>query len=455
MSTAIDGIVSGIDTTSLINAVIQAESGAKFAMEDERDLLTERRGKIATLAGHFTDVSTELGNIVDLEDWDLAGITSEDATAYKAKVDADAALGTYTIKVNSLAKAQTSATGGFADRAADNTIATGTLSVTVGGVTTPITIDDAADTLGDLAAKLNDVDGITAYTVNTGDASTPWRLVVQADQTGSAGAFTIDTSGLTGTSGGGVVPTFSTVSGATNAEVELNGITISSSTNVLDNVVPGIDLTLRTEGGPAEILTVEQDTSGLIDKIEAVFNKINETISYYDQQSFFNSETGNRGPLAGETTSRRAVERMGLIISNNYTVAGSDYEGLSQMGVKTNRDGTLTFDRTKFEEELTSNRDMVVAFLTATDGPFAALKTEIDDFQVDSAEGALVTKQESLKASIDSYEERIADFQDYLDSYAERMRTQFTNLEVTLGKLQSAQNSLAGLFAAMGTSNNG
>jgi len=450
MTTAIDGIVSGIDTTGIINSVIEAESGTLYAMQDQKALLEERRNKIATLASRLTDISSGVDDIDELEDWYLAQTTSEEATSFAADVDPDATLGTYSIQVNRLAKAQTSATAGFAGRATDNTIATGTLDVTVGGVTTTVTIDDASDTLGDLAAKLDEVDGITAYTVDTGDAANPWRLVVQADQTGKDGEFTIDTTNLTGTGGGGAVPSFSTVTAAVDAEVELNGITIESSSNVLTDIVPGIDLSLRTEGGPAEILTVEQDTSGLVDKMEAFVGKINEAINYYDQQSFFNPDTGNRGPLAGDSTARRAIERVGILVSNSYTVADNDFEGLASLGFSTNRDGTLTFDRSAFEDAFNADREMVVGFLTSEDGPLAALKTEIDDVQVDSEEGALVTRQESLKESVESYDERIADFQEYLDDYAQRMRSQFTNLEVTLGRLQQSQSQLASLFAGGG-----
>lgn len=447
MTTAIDGIVSGIDTSALINAVIEGESATLRAIEAQQADIVQRRERIAALAGRITDISTAIDDVDDPDDWNLAAVTSEENTAFTADVDDDATTGTYTVRVDALAQAEVQATTGFADRATDNTIATGTLDVTVGGVTTTVTIDDTADTLGDLAAQLNEVDGITAYTINDGDATNPWRLVVQADETGLANAFTIDTSGLTGTGGGGVVPAFSTVSAAADADVTVNGVQVRSATNVLNDVVPGVDLSLRTEGGPAEILTVQQDTSGLLDRFQTVVDEINEAITYYDQQSFFNAETENRGPLAGDSTARRSIDRIGALISGSYTVADNDFEGLSQLGFSTNRDGTVTWDRDAFEEAYEADPDMVVGFLTSVDGPLAALKTEIDDVLVDSDEGTLTSRQESLKESELGFDERIADFQDYLDSYAERLRAQFTNLEVTLGRLQSSQTQLLSLFA--------
>lgn len=447
MTTAIDGIVSGIDTTGLINAIIAAESGQLSAMEAQMGDLEGKRERTAALSTRLSEISTAIDEIDEVEDWDLAKVTSEEATAFVADVDPDATLGTYTVQVNALAKAEVQATGGFADRTAAGTIRQGTMDVTVGGDTTTITIDGTNDTLGDVAALLDEIDGITAYTVNDGDASTPWRLVIQADETGSDGTFTVDTSGLD-LVGSGSIPTFSTVSAATDADVEVNGISIASSSNVINNIVPGIDLTLRTEGGPAEVLTVEQDEEGIIDKLEAVFDAYNAAQTYYDESSFFNSDSGNRGPLAGDGTTRRAMSQIGSLVTNSYTVTGTTFSSLAELGVSTNRDGTLEFDRSVLETALEEDRDAVVTLMTDAAGPLATLKGEIDDVWVDSDDGALTNRTESLNDSIESYEERIADFQEYLDDYAARLRSQFTALEVTLGRLQTQQSQLAGLFAS-------
>ena len=447
---SIDGIVSGLDTSGLINAIIEAAATPQLAMTQQRDGLEERREKVAALSSRFADISTAIDAIDDSDDWNIATVTSGDNTAFTATVDGDAALGTYSITVNALAKAQTTATAGYADRSSLGVIAQGNLDVTVGGVTTSLTVDGTNDSLGDLAALLNDVEGITAFTVDTGDATNPFRLVVQADETGEDGSFTIDATGLTG--GTGTTPVFTDEVPASNADITINGIDIESSSNLLTNILPGVDLQLVAEGGPTESLAVGEDREGLVDLVDAFVESYNEAISFYDVQSFFNAETGNRGPLSGDGTSRRAVSNLGFKISGSYTVTDSTTVALAELGFSTNRDGTLTFDRAEFEDALSDDFDGVKAFLTSPDGPLAALKTEIDDVQVDSENGALTNRVDSLKESVDSYEERIADFQDYLDSYASRLRDQFTQMEITLGRLQSAEGALASLFAGLATS---
>jgi flagellar hook-associated protein 2 len=444
----IDGIVSGIDTTGLINAIIEAEASQQRAMEAQRDELTQRRERVAALSNRLQGVSTAIDAIDAPEDWAVSTVTSSENTQFTATVDEDAAPGTYAIRVDALATAQVTASGGFADRVAPGTIAHGTFDVDVGGTVTTITIDATNDSLADMAALINEVDGVTAYTVNTGAATDPWRLVIQADETGTAGTFSLDTTGLTG--GTGSVPTFTDEVTAVDASVEVNGITILSSENTLRGVVPGIDLQLDAVGTGTELLSVGEDREALVERIQGFVDAYNDAVSYYKQQSFFNPDTGNRGPLAGDGTARRAISRLGTLVSGSYTVADSTFAGLSQLGFSTQRDGTLQFDSGVLEDALDADLENVQAFFTDPDGPLAALRSEIDDVQVDSENGALTSRTESLKESVEGYEERIEDFQQYLDDYAQRLRDQFTNMELTLGRLQGAQAQLASLFASIG-----
>jgi flagellar hook-associated protein 2 len=144
------------------------------------------------------------------------------------------------------------------------------------------------------------------------------------------------------------------------------------------------------------------------------------------------------------------VDGLGFIISNNYGLTGS-LEALSQIGVKTERNGSLSFDKTIFSDLLDSNYDDVIELITSPDGPLGTMKTQIDDLYVDSTNGVLSTRSESLQSSIETTEEDIADFEQYLSNYEARLRKQFTNMEIALGELQSTQGSLTALMSSLYT----
>lgn len=448
--TAIDGIVSGIDTSGLIDSIIGAAAGPKRTMEATRADLQARRERLATLTGQLSDVSAAIGEVDKSAGWLRPAITSGDAAGFSASTTPTAPPGSYDVRVDSLARAQVNGSQGFADADSLGVIAEGTLKITLGDTTHDIVIDGSNSSLKELADDLGALEGITAYTVNTGDATNPYRLVLQADGSGSGGAFSVDTSGL---GGAGTVPTFATLTAASDASVQVNGMTITSSTNRIEGAIPGITLDLKAEGGPAEMLTIGQDDDALLDKLEAVFESYNKARGFYNTNSFFNSETGNRGPLATDATSRRAFDRLGSLVSRSYEGAGADVVALSQLGVKTNRDGTLTFDRGVFATKLAENPSDVQALMTSDAGPLAALRQEIDTVQVDSVEGALTNRTESLRGSIRDQDERIERFQEYLDGYTQRLRDQFSAMEVALGRLQGAQQSIGSLFAGMPSGN--
>ena len=56
-----------------------------------------------------------------------------------------------------------------------------------------------------LAAAIDEIDGLSAYVLNTGADSEPYKLVVQGEDTGTDNSISFDTSGLTGS---GTVPSF-------------------------------------------------------------------------------------------------------------------------------------------------------------------------------------------------------------------------------------------------------
>ena len=77
--------------------------------------------------------------------------------------------------------------------------------------------------------------------MNTGEASNPYRLIIQGEDTGSANTIEIDTSGLTG---GGTVPSFTEQTAAADAELSINGIDVVSDSNTVSDSITGLTLEL-------------------------------------------------------------------------------------------------------------------------------------------------------------------------------------------------------------------
>ena len=127
------------------------------------------------------------------------------------------------------------------------TIGTGSFSITAAGQATAITVDSSNNTLAGLRDAINRANtNVRASIVQDGDNS--YRLMVSSKESGTANALTISSS-----LAGGTAPTFSNLQAAQDATVKLgtgsNAITVTRSSNLVGDLIPGVTLNLVTAIG--------------------------------------------------------------------------------------------------------------------------------------------------------------------------------------------------------------
>ena len=357
---------------------------------------------------------------------------------FSASVSSEAIAGSYAITVNALAKADISASQSVAD--ADATLGTtGTFSVTYDGVQTDISLD-LTSSLSDLAMELDAVDGIQAYVMNTGDPSTPWKLVVMGEDTGDDYDITFDSSGLLG----GTIPTMTEMVAAQDAEVEINGITVYSNSNKLDDAIPGVELELTQVSSAAVNMTVNRDDEAIADKVQAFVDAYNAMRSFYGVQTNFDPDKGTKGVFFADSTLRNIVDKLSNIMTSDTSLTG-DYSTFNEVGIESSQTGKLSLDRSALTKALAANYDDVMAVFTDDDGPAATMITQLDDYYL-ANDGLLETKSDTIEDNIEDLEDAIGDFELRLESYESRLRSQFTAMEVALGQLQTTQGFLGALL---------
>ena len=235
-----------------------------------------------------------------------------------ASVSSTAAAGTYTVTVNQLASAQQLVSkASTAVSTTDTDIVSGgsgTFSFQVGSGATQ-TVNLAADgTLEDLRDGINDLGaGASASILNTGtEASPAFRLVLSANDTGSSNTITIsadDTTLDTVTTG------IDTFQAAQDSEIVLgegvDAVTINRSTNTLTDVISGLTLNLQAEdiSNPVTI-SVTQDTETVKEGISNFVNAYNAVVTFVNERTTFDTETGERGIFVGDSLARTVLDRI-------------------------------------------------------------------------------------------------------------------------------------------------
>jgi flagellar hook-associated protein 2 len=433
----VDGIVSGMDTTALVNAIVEASAGTKYVMQRQLKSYENKQEKVAGIKNRLDSLVETIKTMDGATEFPAYGATVSDDTKLTVVADSNAVPGTYTVEVSALGQSESEVSQGHTDKDTTQVISTGTYQVTYGSTTLSVTIDSTSNTLDGLADQLDALDGLAAYVLNTGSGSKPYKLVVMGEDTGVKN--TMDLSGLSGL-------TFTETVSAQDANLSINGVAVKSASNSLSDTIPGLDLSLLDTTSSAITIQVNRDEEAITEKVQKFVDDFNEVINFYKTNTLYDTDKGIKGALIGDGTVRNIVEKLGSMVSSQYDLSLA-FDSLGQMGISTNQDGTIQFESEDFKDNMASNMDAVVAFFTDSAGPLATIRDRIEDVYVDEHDGNLKARSDSLEDTISDLEDSIVDFEARLDSYASRLRSQFNSMEVVLGDLFATQSYLSSLFA--------
>jgi flagellar hook-associated protein 2 len=328
---------------------------------------------------------------------------------------------------------------------------------------------DPTDTLEDVARKINDAGAdVTASVVNTGSGSNPFKLSLASQFSGTDGRFTLDTGALslglnTLETGRDAVVFFG---GADPASAEL----LVSSTNTLDGILNNVTIDLKqTSVDPIDV-TITRDNETIEGKVEGFVQSFNDLVSRIDFQTRYDDETEISGPLIGDSTMiglRTAL--FNTVFGEAQNVTGT-FSRLLEVGISVGSGGVLEFDRDTFREALETDAQSVEALFAErtikpkTPEPIPGLPGNItvkstggDEFTslgvvgqleelartyIDSIDGILTLRGQSLDNQIALQNRRIVQFDKQLDIRRSRLEQQFLAMERAIGQLQNQSGSL-------------
>jgi len=316
----------------------------------------------------------------------------------------------------------------------------GSITITVAGEDTTIDVSEANgnNTLSTLVDAINDeVDGATAYILNDGGAN-PYRLVVVSDDTGAA-----NTIEISDTLAGGTAPTFTEQIAAADAEIDMAGLPIYSSTNTFNDVIPGV--TMQAVSAGTTTVSVDLDSEGIVTIAQEFVDAYNAVAGFIDDYTGM-EEGGSVSSLAGDSDVLASVATSLQTVMSSLFASG-DLQGTSILGFATQQDGTLELDTAKLTDALADYPDDALEIMAGENGIFATMDGRLD-VVLDPDYGSLALRQESLDDQIDDVQEQIDDANAAMELYEEALRQQFTNLEMVLAQMQSMSTYLTQLFAS-------
>jgi len=333
---------------------------------------------------------------------------------------------------------------------------------------------DPADTLEDVARKINTAGvGVDAAIIRDGAGPAPFRLILTSETSGAVGRFVLDTGGFdlgvdSISKGQDAVAFFG------GGADESGSVLLTSASNSLSNVVPGLTIDMkRTTSEPVEVV-VSRDVGAIEETMNAFVEAYNKVVERLEFHQRFDSETQERGVLLGDSTVARVRNNLNRSVNARPTGVDPEFDLLVQIGVRTGEGGRLEFDAQRFREAFEENPGAVEELLTTfrlddaredeifpgvfvdrTEDRFLALGV-MEQFKVmadgltNSIDGLLTRRKDTLDTQIDLQEDRIDQFTVQLNNKRQRLQQQFLAMEQAIASLQGQQQSLASLGSLAG-----
>lgn len=448
-ASSVTGLISGIDYRALVDAIIASEHQPADAAQKQIELANSRKAALQTYRGLVDTLRTTFDKLRKGTGLDTLTATVNGAgvggrALISATASSTAQKGSYQVEIVSLARAAKLGSTGVADPAAPLGLAG---DFTLNGITVTV---EATDTLSDVRDKINATNtGLTPskvsasiLTVGPGES----RLILTSTVAGSAGIAHTDTSGGVLASLGLTGGAESLVAGA-DAQILVDGIPITRSTNDITDVISGVTLSLENEEpGTTVSLDVDRDATAALESAKAFADAYNATVKFLKEQQ---TPGAKPPPLYGDSTmrtSRASLSRgiLGVIVGD----VGVPTTG-SIAGFSISKTGTLSVDEAKFSEAYLGDFDNLRALFTNGAGG-GTLDTMLEGL-LQSNTGTLDVKNTGLDTQIFRLQDRIDRIEARLEQRRAALLSRFSQMEATIGALQSQSSfisSQASLFSS-------
>lgn len=365
MAISIDGLISGLDTTSIITKLIELERRPIDLLESRQDSIDgklEAWQEVNTKILAFETAAQKINSSREFQavsaSFSNNNSTQSDIITMTANTNVPA--GTYSLQVNQLAT-QHKLISNESFSSITDTIDFDSVTITGSDGSSRTYMQGS---LSDLRDAINSSgQGVTANIINTASSSSPsYRLMLSSKEVGSDESFTMTVDQGTDDFGNpnSDLLTFATLQSAQDAILELDGISVTRTSNTFTDLIEGIQVNLTAAGSGT--ITIGSDTSAVADKIEEFVEAYNGVMDYIDDQFSYDIDASITKPLFGNSTLlgiQTALKNIVTGVVSGLSTITDAYATLAQVGIKTDSTNSLAVDKSILVQALTENADAV------------------------------------------------------------------------------------------------
>lgn len=386
---ALNSSGSGLNVTQIIDSLVAAE------IQPQRELISKSQDKTELEISELATVKSKLNSLKNILNGlsfdDVFNVNSSSQTGFQITqstnlseaVEFDANL-----KVNQIAQRQTLVFSGYSSE----TEAIGDISLTISfgeldgakiftadAARSGHTLSLTGSNLSELAVALSELDGVSADVVKISEGN--FALAVYSDfgqkNSLSISSNIVNINAVTQSD----YNLRQTVS-AQDSIIELNGITMSRADNTLKDVLDGVIITLNeTTETPASIsgkFSVDLAKDAFSDYVDY----LNETKQYLANLIKRDRNDPENNIFTADATIKSIFSQFNNLTRTPISGFGPNDYYLSELGVITNRDGTLSLNEETFNKFFVKNRSQFVGISNSrTHANDPNLKLQVSNFE--------------------------------------------------------------------------
>lgn len=347
--------VSGIDTDSIVSQMMAVERRPQDLMKTKVASMQKAQSAWQSIADKLVALKNASEGLAALgAAAKLRTVTSSTPAQVAVRSIGSGTNGSSSVDVLRLATSH-AMLGADVFTSTSDPVGARTLSITKTGGN-PVAITSTDGTIAGLAAAVNAADlGVSAKVLQTSPGR--YQLSLTADTSGATAAFTATGTGWT---------SLDVVRQGVDAQLKVDGVTITRASNVINDAIDGVELTLQSLTTSPVTVTTSRDDTAISDKVKAIVTAINDLSNVIKSATRTGAKESDRGPLVGEFNARRLMDQVRDTIARSVTTADGTTMTARDLGITLQRDGTAKFDQDALNASLRDRPAAVLAALGRT-----------------------------------------------------------------------------------------
>jgi flagellar hook-associated protein 2 len=457
------GLASGIDTASLIDALIEKQRINRIDPVKKRiEEYTQQNDALSDLTKKLESLSSVLQKFRAVNGGGISKLaTSSSESRVTAAASNAASNGTYTVTVSQLAS---NAAFSFDDRFSSATAtinssinngasaASRTVTVGIGTGTNTETVHvelTNSSTISDFVNSFNASSSkAEASIINVGTASSPsYAISIHSLNQGTElGELSISVGAEITSAGSGAFAAY-TLSQATNATFSISGISgsLTRGSNTVNDVIAGLTLSLQSTGSAT--VSIRDDAATTTSSLQEFVDAFNDVLSFVAKNDRVvpDDEAAKTvfGPLSSTSLDESIVSMLRQALSS--ASGGSASVGVfADLGITTQRDGTLRLDTDRLAEAIAADSEGVRTLTTNFADAVAGVSGSIAQYT--RFNGLIDMTERANSDQISALNNRVDDLEKALEKQRQSLESQYARLESLIGRMNSQRSALGGLI---------